>query len=441
MLNSRNSTMKRAPLRGLAAACLVLGLSAPLAAQPQKGCDFPNGWWESKGLEPLFVGPPGAKPSTDCDFQNWSWTAFVHWVQNDPKTGQPMFLQLPTYDDLVSGNPARMAVGPRTLVLKPRTEKPKSMSSIEQAGSHGVLVDQHGRAVYYATHMDPIYFAFTQKYFGPNNYQKASPTLTYPLGATVFKTSWRVVQPGEDTSKVFTTKATIDLLESDGKGGIKPSGKTQSDVTVAFVGMHVVGVINDHPEFAWGTFEQVDNSPDLPAGMDPKSPDPVSAQSFTFYKGGTPANAGNVLSINLSIDPNTQAISPITNVFRQFAYGGATPAYRVADIVSINKNFQAAIAEPKSKNVNTVFANYRLIGTVWLLAGTLKPGDGNMDSEAIASVDLANSTLETFVQGAGTNCFSCHNTSGGSNYPGKDINLSHIILSKLPPDRRLLEAR
>ena len=34
-----------------------------------------------------------------------------------------------------------------------------------------------------------------------------------------------------------------------------------------------------------------------------------------------------------------------------------------------------------------------------MLPNTLKPGDGNMDTEAIGSVDLANSTLETFVQG------------------------------------------
>jgi hypothetical protein len=79
-----------------------------------------------------------------------------------------------------------------------------------------------------------------------------------------------------------------------------------------------------------------------------------------------------------------------------------------------------------------VFASYKLIGTVWMLANTLKPGDGNMDQEAIGSLDLANSTLETFVQAQGTNCFSCHNTSGGSGYPGKDINISHIILSVLP---------
>jgi hypothetical protein len=167
----------------------------------------------------------------------------------------------------------------------------------------------------------------------------------------------------------------------------------------------------------------------------------VSAQSSTFYKGGTPANASNVLSNNLTIDPATQAISPITNVFRQFEFGGATPDSRVADIKSINANFQAAIKQRSSKVVNPVFANYALNGTVWMLANTLKPGDGNMDEEAIGSIDLANATLETFVQGTGTNCFSCHNTSGGSSYPGKDINISHIILSVLKPNPAIFRAQ
>jgi hypothetical protein len=91
--------------------------------------------------------------------------------------------------------------------------------------------------------------------------------------------------------------------------------------------------------------------------------------------------------------------------------------------------------------VNPVFANYGLVGTVWILAGTLQPGDGNLDSQAIGSIDLADATLETFVQGTGTNCFSCHTTSGGSTYPGKDINLSHIILSVLKPNPAILNAR
>ena len=67
------------------------------------------------------------------------------------------------------------------------------------------------------------------------------------------------------------------------------------------------------------------------------------------------------MSRNLTIDPTTQIIAPISNVFREFAYGGATPDSRVQDIMSANQNFQAWIkGHPADK---PVFANYRLIGT------------------------------------------------------------------------------
>jgi hypothetical protein len=410
------------------AAAILLLVSGQALAQPT--CNAPLGWWESKGLMPLFTSPNGPSPTTDCDFHVWSWTAFVNAMQTDPTTGQPVFLSLPTYDDLLSGSVARAQVGPRTLALKPRTQKPKAMSSIAQAGSGGVLVDQNGRAVYYATHMDLTYFNFTKQYFGSANYANAAPTLPYPIAATVFKTSWRILAAGENPTDVYTTTATIDLLESDGQGGLRSNGQTQPNVRVALVGVHVVGVIKDHPEFAWGTFEQLNNSPDLPAGMSPTSTSPVSAQSFTFYKGGTPANLSNQQSFSMTINPATQVVSPITNVFRQFAYGGATPASRVTDIMQANQNFQGAIPGHSSQ-INAAFANYKLIGTVWIAPNSLQPGDGNLDTESIGSITLANSTLETFVQGVGTSCFSCHNTSGGQNYPGKDINISHIILGGL----------
>jgi hypothetical protein len=145
-----------------------------MTVRVQANCNAPLGWWESKALQPFFINPNGGAPRTDCDFQLWSWSALAHWVQTDPKTGLPLFLLLPTYDDLKPGLTVAATIGPRTLVLRPRSEKPKSIGLFEQAGPGGVLVDQTGRAVYYATHMDPIYFNFTQKYFGAARYKNAA---------------------------------------------------------------------------------------------------------------------------------------------------------------------------------------------------------------------------------------------------------------------------
>jgi len=424
-------------------AVFAIGFAGPAAAQ--QNCNAPLGWWESKNLDPFFLNPNGPSPTTACDFQLWSWSAFVHWMQRDPKTGLPMFLLLPTYNDLVPDKApltavqAASLVHQRPLILLPRNAQPQSLGSFKQAGPGGVLVDQAGRAVYYTTHMDPIYFAFTQKYFGPKNYLKASPTLDYPIGATVFKSSWRIVRAGEDTSKLYTTTAIVPKLVDAGNGKLKTSDKTET-VTVALIGVHVVGVIKDHPEFVWSTFDLPGTAPDLPAGMDPHSPNPVSAQDFPLYKGGTAAAQCNYLPDKMSIDEATQVITPITNVFQEFPDGGATPPSTAAAIASSNTNFQSAIPGHKDK-LDPVFANFRLTGSTWLLANTLKPGDGQMDTEAIGSIDLANSTMETFVQGPGTNCFSCHRTSGGSNYPGKNINTSHIITSEIFLPTAILQAR
>ena len=169
-----------------AAAALLLTTPQVSAQQPQvsapKNCNVLFGWWESPGLVPFFINPKGGAPKTDCDFQILGrGPRSSTRCRRDPTTKQPKFLSLPTYDDLKSGNALRAATRPaHASRLKPRGQKPKSMGSFQQAGSAGVLVDQRGRAVDDATHMDLTYFKFTQTYFGPARYAKAAPTLPLP---------------------------------------------------------------------------------------------------------------------------------------------------------------------------------------------------------------------------------------------------------------------
>jgi hypothetical protein len=209
--------------------------------------------------------------------------------------------------------------------------------------------------------------------------------------------------------------------------------------------MHVVGVIKDHPEFAWGTFEHDGETPDLPPGVPPDSPNPVSDKSFAFYKAGTPAKDCNpwvegtvggkkrrVPQPVRVVNETTQQLSPSINVFLQFAQGGAAPP-RAADIIETNKIFRTGVVQ-HPQATKPVWANYRLVGTVWEAPNSLKPDDPNMAKDAIGSTSLANSTMETYVQGTGNNCFMCHNTTGFTQngkvvYPGKNINLSHAVLA------------
>jgi hypothetical protein len=405
------------------------------------------GWAEGLVKYTAYPAPPFPTNDTanvnaqDCAFHQWSWEAFV-WATAIGPDGRARFTTLHNVDEL--GKKVAATKGPKPLNLKPRDLKPKGATANrsdddpKQAGG-GLLVDQDGQIVWYSTHMNDAYFQFVQQNGGAG-YSKAANTLNFPVGAAVFKASWKVVPDGTTPTGFYTEKSAVPLLINKKGGGIAidPSGKTRP-VTVALVGLHVVGVTDNHPEFLWGTFEQVQNAPDLPPNMQPNSSDPVSAQGFTFYKANTPANACNAPSPAPSVDPAKQTVAPVTNVFRQFATGNAAPN-RTADINAINSGAQGEMANmgtfkpPQPKE--TVWANYKLIGTLWLLANTLKPDDGNMVPEGVGSVNLANATLETYFQGQGVSCFLCHNTGGSTSgpkqYPGKDINISHVILNSIP---------
>jgi len=389
----------------------------------------------------------------DCNFQQWSWEAFV-WATAIGSDGRARFTTFGNVDEL--GKKTAATKGPKPLGLKPRDLKPRGSRQSRLLGSSGdepqqagggIVVDQNGQIIWYSTHMNPAYFQFVQKNGGAG-YANASATLNFPVGAAVFKASWRVVQDREDTSKLYTEKTTIPILVNNPCGGIMvdPAGKTR-EVTVALVGLHVVGVTENHPEFLWASFEHDNNAPDLPPGMQPNSSQPVSSsKGFAFYAANTPANACNPQCVNLQVtDPVKQTVGPVTNVFRQFAQGGPIPAQRGQDITNVNEAARKEMASmgrlkpPQLKE--TVWANYRLIGTLWLAQpGTLQPGIGPLEVCGVGSVNLANSTLETYFQGPQnnfngnnvSNCFMCHNTGSFGAPAAKNINLSHALLDSIP---------
>jgi hypothetical protein len=412
------------------------------------------GWAEGLVQYTKYPAPPFPTSETkslcavDCNFQQWSWEAFV-WATAIGPDGRARFTTFGNVDEL--GKKAVAAKGPKPLGLKPRDLKPRGTRQLgsgdepQQAGG-GIVVDQNGQIIWYSTHMNPAYFQFVQTNGGAG-YAKASATLNFPVGAAVFKASWRVVQDGEDTSKSYTEKTSVPILVNNPCGSIMvdPAGKTRQ-VTVALVGLHVVGVTENHPEFLWASFEHEHNAPDLPPGMAPNSPNPVSQESFPFYAANTPANACNPQCVNLQVtDPVKQTVGPVTNVFRQFGQGGPIPPQRGEDIKNVNvaaRQEMATMAKLKPPQPKeTVWSNYKLIGTLWLAQpGTLQPGIGQLEVCGVGSVNLANSTLETYFQGPQnnfngnkvSNCFMCHNTGGFGAPAAKNINLSHALLDSIP---------
>ncbi len=412
-----------------AAAVLVSGATA-LAAD----CAAPASWSDHAA-----VPPPqnDTAPDSNCAFHVWAWNTFL-WMTQDVDNA-PRFTTFYSIDAL-KALPDKSVLAAETLVLRPRSGKARSgpevegIDSILQAGSRGVLVNatppgaSSGRVTYFSQAVNDTFYDFVAKngFYDQQTYLAADPTTNFPNGAMEFKFSWKVVAEGEDTSTFFTTPAKISKLVTDPASGNIVASLTETlDATVALVGIHVVGVVQDHPEFIWATFEHVNNAPDLPAGMGTGSTDPVSDKNYTFYAAGTPANRSNVSNsgrVAFAGDPSDQLVTPVVDVYRQFAWGSDTSADGKANATNV-QSMNASVAA-KTLSGDTIWQNYQLIGSVWGPPNTLVP---NQQVTGVGSTMLSNATLETFTQTT-QNCFSCHNTFPMEpGQPGMNMNVSHVF--------------
>jgi hypothetical protein len=413
--------------RLLICACLLIFTPNPSFAQAS--CDAPAAWTSH-----ATVPQPDSSiaPSSNCAFHVWAWQTLL-WMTQPATNGDLRFLGFPSAEETFAQTSAASFVAPtapKVLRLAARVTKSSDpFNSILQATSNGVLIHRGGRAVYYSVNFDPTYYNFirTKKYFDPTIFEAAPADEVFPVGALEFKYSWRVLSDGEDAPGYYTRQAEIDLLVNQ-NGEVKTDPSQHKQVKVALIGVHVVGVVQDHPEFIWATFEHKDNAPDLPAGMATSAPDPVSDKNFLFYVAGTPAKQSNNINVGQVrlVDAAAQTLEPVTNVFRRFPWGSRpADAANAADVVALNTSVRGRVLAS-----DPIWQNYMLIGGTWLAPNSLAP-DQALGSRAVASTRLSNATMETFTQGGNTNCFTCHSTQGadqaGVNLPPKNLNLSHSL--------------
>lgn len=443
----------------------------PTASQP---CPT-LGWSEHlpKYLKPNTAFPTQDTPvdAPDCAFHQWSWEAFV-WATALDTNGVPRFMNLHTPEDLFkSGSSVN---GPHVLTLATRAthatgEHVEGTGAIVEADGN-MLVAPNGYPVYASVHMNDAYFATVKQNMIINGgYQANTGTDEFPVGAAVFKAMWLRLDDGQQPpAGAFVTKAQVpiltEFLTADDTIYVTPTGRTIT-VTVALIGLHVVGRTINHAEFVWGTFEHKDNSPRFADGtFNPKSAasDP---KTYTLYQGGTPYNQTNIPSTqttasstttpltspstvitttvtmtpNITFNPSTQRFAPANNVVLANKTGSETFSSRGPEnIHNINQcahTFLSGLSGEQS-----TFANYDLIGTVWMAPNTYSVNSSS--SNALGSVNLANSTAETFVQNlTGTttpstafqNCFSCHNPDTFQNVAplpnltARRVALSHVL--------------
>jgi hypothetical protein len=451
--NTMKSTKKlgRVALSGLTV--VVLALSG--GAVGPVDCPALYEWFTGATKEPDAT----KAPVPDCGFHQWSWQMFLFLTLPDGSEDRLTFMNMPQPSTMFETPTPKFAKLSKEKALRlsasqANTNKRLPFLNIEQAGKEigegsGILVHRNGRAVYYSQHINQKFFDFVVKneLNDFDNYVKVAidPMLQFPEGALELKASWQIVEAGDDTDGFFTTDVVVDLLKNvmvDGKAKIVVDLENSKPAKVALIGLHVVGVTRDNFGFIWGSFEHQGNVPDLDDKI--KQEDPVSNKDFPFYKANTTRKDCNQRNLDsVTLVEMTQKLTPIATVARVNPQGGGKNQLIVK---SLNDSVHKKLAKlpdelPDELKKNRAFwKNYDLVGTVWLPGTKVEPNK-NFVNKAVGSTNLANATMESFMQTDPKNCFGCHTTQkadlldakGGilATLPPSNLNLSHALVNNL----------
>jgi len=457
---------------------VILSTASLQAAAQSSTCPL-NGWEEGlkRYLQLTFPFPISdtandtpQTPAPDCVFQQWSGEAFV-WATALGADGVPRFMTMQTPDQLLSASAKQNSKkGKLKLKLAGRSINTYGMAGFtEGAGAiveadGNMLVGPNGYPVYASVHMNSSYFNTAKKNLVATGGYVNQPKGSYfDPGAAVFKATWlRVDSLDQVPAGAYITQAQVPVLRvlrTKSNYAVVPIPNQYKTVTVALMGLHVVGYTTNHPEFLWATFEHNLNTPRVPDNQ--FSTSGSSQTGYTFYAANTsyaqvnqanpPQSGQSYIPPQLNFNLATQKFSPSNNVVLENQTGGASFGNGAADIAGVNtslQGFYSAMINPKTgaKYPQAVFGNYNLIGTVWLQANSYMESNPNVmstgASNAIGSVNLANSTAETFQQYPTNsnmnnvqNCFMCHNPTtlpNGNpgqpgNFPPRRISISHVL--------------
>lgn len=412
------------------------GFSSKYASVESDSCSCETSWFPHEQTPAPKEGdgsPFDNKSTTNCDFHQWSWQKFL-WVTKPLPSGNPFFLDSL---DLVS---------PEMEDVVPQLGIKLTLSSINQAGSNGVLLsnlkfNNVADTVYYSIHVNNLLRDKAVSMASLINSGKlpVSNLETFPVGALELKVSWINIDaiPKQQQQNYFTTKAAVLNKK-----------KQYVERTMALLGMHVVGVVKNHPEFIWATFEHTDMAP----VYDKKNNSVTSANEMLFYEKGTTSGIKGIKWLK-------NATSPVVpdKAFILYEYGvpkelGTGSFMKTSQAEPANFNNIANINKCVASNLKDVFRNYFYNGSIWLNFDGVSPENQAKaivtrkistalpDSLARGSVNLANITMETYTQtfkddihtinnSNVVNCFDCHKSANfDKDRPGKSpLFLSHLF--------------
>ncbi|MEZ0368227.1 MAG: hypothetical protein ACAI44_03970 [Candidatus Sericytochromatia bacterium] len=399
----------------------------------------------SRRFLPITSRPPGGRilPATEneCGFYNWSLQTFLYVSQPD-QDGTPAFAGFEAPEKVFG---LKSAADHSVLTLN---------GGFRQAGDLGaILVDQNHNPIFFSIHINDVFANFIKKN-GLNQLTSmlqapeaggVSANLEFPPGAVELKAAWKILAPGEDASDYFTLQARVPLLKNVG-AQVVDTGQTR-EATVALLSLHVVGVVQDHPEFIWATFEHVDAegrrdiAPAASENPDAAQPQQVDATQVAYPLYGHGAGTANILPLQ-RFDEASQTFADATSVFRVFPASSSEQSEEDEEVLTLNQQLSELFArsDPMGRDPRR---HYRMVGAVWIdqpgadsPAGIFKAERSFENSETdkiLAGEDrLSSMAMESFTQQTSFNCLSCHNTLskslGNDRFlPPRRVNVSNVL--------------
>jgi hypothetical protein len=356
---------------------------------------------------------------SNCDFHRWSWQKFL-WLTNDID-GHPLFM-----DSLFQ-------VTTQTVPVTTENKKIMLVAADKDQATGNVLktnksfnTSNTNYTVYYSIHVDSSLFKSINKYAKLDKSEYANAT--FPVGALELKIAWVNINALRDTSSYFITAGNIEGV----------------DTRIALLGMHVTGVVYNHPEFVWATFEHHDLAPYYDWKSTTSTDLPVnSATNKLFFDSNATGTLANII-------PSSDS----TNVFAVNQFGVPRQAQDSFLLTSqaepLNFNNIDSINTSVHKQLTDIWNNYFYNGSIWIntegynyptqqahllvtLADSLgKSAPGKLTRGSISAYNITMETYEQLgfspqsihglsVKNLG-NCFSCHTAGRGS-----ALNISHIF--------------
>lgn len=379
-------------------------------------------------------------------FHQWSWQKFL-WLTKPLSSGNPLFI-----DSLKQVNKYMEDVKPLngiSLVLDDSLQAGGKKVILTTNATYGE--DKKSHTVYYSIFVNDILGNTSKqmKALITKNSDLVNNNFVFPVGALELKISWVDINslPANEVQNYYTRKAIIMPFKKQ--------------VTVALLGMHVVGVVKNHPEFIWATFEHKNMAPNYDWNATTSQDVSVSSNTnMLFFQKGISASYKNLIYDSTKLGNQ--------NVFTVYQRGVPKLAgdkyMAVSQSEPINDENIIRLNSCVNEGLNDIWQNYFYNGSIWIntdgLSSTTQAdtivalgyniGNAMPGSIARGSLGAFNITMETFQQAhqeltsmnanSLTNCLSCHGATANISISGKSgqfnspLYLSHIFRSYLNGD-------